>query len=80
MVTGKEVDMGSPFDFFGEESHPDYDGVTQEQHENRMFLQKTMMRHGFDPIFCEWWHFSLRDEPYPETYFEFPVSSKVLGR
>lgn len=78
MKTGKEVDMGSPFDYFSEASHPDYDGVTPEQHENRMFLQKAMIRHGFEPIFCEWWHFSLKDEPYPDTYFEFPVSAKAL--
>lgn len=53
MNTGKEVDMGSPFDYFSEISHPDYSGVTKEQYENRMFLQKAMMRHGFEPIFCE---------------------------
>ena len=78
MKTGKEVDMGSPFDFFSEVSHPDYDGVTSEQYENRMFLQKAMVRHGFEPIFCEWWHFTLCDEPYPDTYFEFPVSLKYI--
>lgn len=80
MKTGKEVDMGSPFDFFSEASHPDYDGVTKEQYENRMFLQKAMVRHGFEPISCEWWHFTLKNEPYPETYFEFPVSSRYLRR
>ena len=80
MKTGKEVDMGSPFDFFSEASHPDYDGVTKEQFENRMFLQKAMMRHGFEPISCEWWHFTLKNEPYPETYFDFPVSSRYLRR
>ena len=80
MKTGKEVDMGSPFDLFSEVSHPDYPGVTQEQYENRTFLQKAMVRHGFEPIFCEWWHFSLRDEPYPDTYFEFPVSAEYLRR
>lgn len=80
MKTGKEVDMGSPFDFFSEASHPDYVGVTKEQSENRMFLQKAMVRHGFEPISCEWWHFTLKNEPYPETYFEFPVSSRYLRR
>ena len=78
MKTGKEVDMGSPFDYFSEVSHPDYKGVTKEQYENRMFLQDMMVRGGFEPIDCEWWHFTLRDEPYPDTYFDFPVSSEVL--
>ncbi len=80
METGKEVDMGSSFDMFSEISHPDYTGITQEQYENRQFLQKAMVRHGFEPIFCEWWHFTLGNEPYPDTYFEFPVSSQYLRR
>lgn len=80
MSTGKEVDMGSPFDFFGEISHPDYKGITEEQYENRMTLQRAMVRNGFEPISCEWWHFTLRDEPYPDTYFEFPVSTDYLRR
>ena len=80
MTTGKELDMGSPFDFFGEISHPDYRGITEEQYENRMLLQKSMVRCGFAPIDCEWWHFTLEDEPYPDTYFEFPVSAEYLKR
>ena len=78
MNTGKEVDMGSPFDLFDEISHPDSRAVTPEQYDNRMMLQKAMVRGGFRPIDCEWWHFTLEDEPFPETYFEFPVSSRVL--
>ena len=78
MRTGKEVDMGSPFDLFSPVSHPDYTGVTEEQYQNRMLLQQVMVRNGFQPIDCEWWHFSLKDEPYPETYFDFPVSSEYL--
>ena len=78
METGKELDMGSPFDLFGPVSHPDYKGITDEQYDNRMILQKVMMRNGFKPIDCEWWHFTLEAEPYPDTYFEFPVSSLVL--
>ena len=80
MATGKELDMGSPFDFFGDVSHPSYTGITDEQYRNRMLLQKTMMRSGFVPLDCEWWHFCLADEPYPDTYFEFPVSSEYLRR
>ena len=80
MKTGKEVDMGSPFDMFSEVSHPDYRGITDEQYENRMILQNVMVRGGFEPIDCEWWHFTLKDEPYPDTYFEFPVSAEYLLR
>ncbi len=80
MKTGKEVDMGGPFDFFSEVSHPDYRGVTEEQYENRMLLQNVMVRNGFVPYDCEWWHFTLKDEPYPDTYFEFPVSADYLRK
>ncbi len=80
METGKEVDMGGPFDFFGELSHPDYKGITEEQYSNRMLLRQMMIRNGFEPIDCEWWHFTLMDEPYPETYFDFPVSSHYLKK
>ena len=80
MMTGKELDMGSPFDFFGEISHPDFRGITEEQYENRMILQKVMTRNGFESLDCEWWHFTLMDEPYPDTYFEFPVSSEYLRK
>lgn len=80
MASGKELDMGSPFDFFSEASHPDYRGITDEQYENRMFLQNAMVRNGFVPIDCEWWHFTLEEEPYPDTCFEFPVSSEYLRR
>ncbi len=80
MQTGKELDMGGPFDLFSEVSHPDYRGITGEQYENRMILQRAMIRGGFQPIDCEWWHFTLKNEPYPDTYFEFPVSSEYLKR
>ncbi len=80
MGTGKEVDMGSPFDLFDPISHPDCREVTDEQYDNRMHLQNLMVRAGFEPIDCEWWHFTLKDEPFPETYFDFPVSSEYLKR
>ena len=80
MKTGKEVDMGSPFDMFGEISHPDYKGITEEQYANRMLLQSVMARNGFETLDCEWWHFTLKDEPYPDTYFEFPVSADYLKK
>jgi D-alanyl-D-alanine dipeptidase len=73
MRTGKEVDMGGTFDWFGEESHPSYRGITEEQFANRMFLRGIMLAHGFKPIEEEWWHFTLVNEPYPDVYFDFPV-------
>lgn len=79
MSTGKEVDMGGTFDYFGELSHPDYtETLTDQQYDNRMILQEAMVRHGFRPLDTEWWHFTLEDEPYPDTYFEFPVSSESV--
>ena len=73
MATGKELDMGGTFDWFGEESHPDYRGITDEQYTHRMILRTAMLSHGFKPLDSEWWHFTLADEPYPDTYFTFPL-------
>lgn len=82
MKTEKELDMGGTFDWFGPESHPDFCGnpespanrtITPEQFQNRMVLRQAMMRHGFKPFDTEWWHFTLANEPYPDTYFTFPV-------
>ncbi len=74
MATEKEVDMGGTFDWFGIESHPDYTAtLTPEQYANRMLLRDAMVRHGFKTLDSEWWHFTLKDEPYPDTYFTFPV-------
>ena len=74
MLTGREVDMGGGFDYFGELSHPDYTAtLTQEQIDNRMILREAMIKSGFRPLPEEWWHFTLENEPYPETYFDFPV-------
>ncbi len=78
MRTEKEVDMGGTFDYFGELSHPDYTGITDEQYANRMILRDAMLRHGFKPLDEEWWHFTLANEPYPNTYFTFPVNSSSV--
>jgi D-alanyl-D-alanine dipeptidase len=74
MNTEKEVDMGGTFDYFGELSHPDYKGITEDQYANRRILREAMLAHGFKPLVEEWWHFTLENEPYPDTYFTFPVS------
>ena len=79
MTTEREVDMGGTFDYFGELSHPDYTGITEEQYANRMLLREVMLKHGFKPLAEEWWHFTLEDEPYPNTYFTFPINSDSLA-
>jgi D-alanyl-D-alanine dipeptidase len=71
--TGEDVDMGSPFDFFGPISHPSSKLVTPEQRNNRGILRDAMESSGFKPLSTEWWHFTLKDEPYPDTYFDFLV-------
>ena len=78
MKTEKEADMGGTFDYFGRESHPDYKEITEEQYANRMILREAMLAHGFKPLAEEWWHFTLKDEPYPDTYFDFPVRSLAV--
>lgn len=71
--TGEELDMGSPFDFFGATSHPEYQKINKEQRSNRLLLRNLMMEAGFKPYSQEWWHFTLKDEPFPKTYFNFPI-------
>jgi D-alanyl-D-alanine dipeptidase len=72
-ATGKELDMGTPFDFFSPESWPEAAGFPPQVRANRALLRAVMVGHGFKPYEAEWWHFTLREEPYPETYFDFPV-------
>ena len=71
--TGEPLDMGSPYDFFGEESWIDYQGITEAQKSNRDLLQKVMQKYNFRNYAYEWWHFTLRWEPFPDTYFDFEV-------
>ncbi len=78
MASGKELNMGGTFDYFGLLSHPDYRNITPEQYENRMILRNAMLKCGFKPLEEEWWHFTLKNEPYPGTYFTFPVSVDSL--
>ena len=74
-LQGNNVDMGGTFDYFGVQSHPSYRGkLTKQQLANRKLLRNAMMSNGFKPIDTEWWHFTLGNEPYPTTYFDFPVT------
>lgn len=71
--TGKPLDMGSNYDFFGEASWVNYQHITDVQKANRQLLQNLMLKHGFRNYSKEWWHFTLKNEPFPDTYFNFPV-------
>lgn len=73
IITGKELDMGSPFDFFGPVSGHGTQLITKEQTANREVLKSAMIRHGFRISQEEWWHYILVKEPYPNTYFDFDV-------
>jgi len=71
--TNKEIDMGSSYDFFGATSHSFHKKLSSRQEKNRMLLRNIMIKNGFKPYDKEWWHFTLVDEPFPNTYFNFDV-------
>jgi D-alanyl-D-alanine dipeptidase len=70
---GRELDMGTPFDFFSPKSWPNDPGMSRAVMVNRGELADAMRRHGFRAYEKEWWHFTLSHEPFPNTYFDFPV-------
>lgn len=78
LSTKKELDMGGYFDLFDESSHFNYDKLKEEQINNRNFLRETMISFGFNPLEEEWWHFTLKNEPYPDTYFNFLVNKNIF--
>lgn len=73
LASNQVLDMGTPFDYLDPLSHPDNRDITPEQFKNRMLLRSLMSKHGFMPIRTEWWHFTLKNEPYKNTYFNFFV-------
>lgn len=73
LPAGVEIYMGTGYDFFSERSWPDDPQQPSEARGNRLMLTSLMQLHGFKPYPYEWWHFTLADEPYPDTYFDFPV-------
>lgn len=80
IVNEKDLDMGGTFDFFGEISRSDYKDLSPEQLNNRKLLREVMVRNGFAPLKEEWWHYTLRDEPYPNTYFSFPNNRALANK
>jgi D-alanyl-D-alanine dipeptidase len=73
LASGAPLDMGTPWDYFGPESWPSFEGITDEQQANRQLLRVQMLQQGFRPLPEEWWHFTLEGEPFPDAYFDFPV-------
>jgi D-alanyl-D-alanine dipeptidase len=71
--TGEVLDMGTRFDFFGLLSHPDNNDIAALAYENRQYLRNLMQQYGFTGIDTEWWHFTLDNEPFLDTYFDFLV-------
>lgn len=69
----RALDMGTPFDFFDERAHTDSPAVGPLQQRNRRRLRDAMEHAGFVNFAKEWWHYTLRDEPYPDTYGDQPV-------
>lgn len=81
MATQKDLDVGGTFDYFGSLSWAENtENITQEQASNRKMLRDMMISHGFHPLNEEWWHFTLDNEPYPDTYFTFPVNSHQVKK
>ena len=70
---GQPVDMGTEFDVFDPKSHTDAPGITAFQRQNRGVLLEVMVEAGFANLPVEWWHYTLKQEPYPDTYFDFVV-------
>jgi len=71
--TGQELDMGGPYDFFGDISHHTYADLSKEQLENRLLLKNVMWNAGFRSYSKEWWHYTLNNEAYPNKYFDYVV-------
>ena len=73
ITTNKEIDMGTIFDYFGIESHTFYDNLTENQKANRLFLYEIMSNNGFQNYSKEWWHYTLKNEPF-QKYFDFLIN------
>ena len=71
--TGEALDMGTPWDFFDKRSHTQSNVVSVDARANRHALQRIMEGAGFRGYFAEWWHFTLINEPFPDTYFDIPI-------
>jgi zinc D-Ala-D-Ala dipeptidase len=80
LATGELVPMGGDFDLMDTVSHHGAAGVTEEEAINRRRLRSLMETCGFRAYEREWWHYELDDEPYPDSYFDFPITSSCARR
>ena len=74
LPSGRPLDMGGGFDLMDARSHHGAEGVPERAAENRRLLREIMERSGFEAYEREWWHYRLREEPHPDTHFDFPVA------
>jgi D-alanyl-D-alanine dipeptidase len=72
------IDMGTGYDCFDSASHPFSKKIHGKQRANRLALRRAMLSEGFEPLATEWWHFTLKKEPFPDTFFDFPVAHRSL--
>lgn len=75
LATGELARMGGDFDLMDEISHHGTAGVTETEAANRRLLRAVMESCGFGAYEREWWHYELEHEPYPGTYFDFPITA-----
>ncbi|MGE3608741.1 MAG: M15 family metallopeptidase [Bacteriovoracaceae bacterium] len=71
--TLQELDMGTEFDYFNDLSHTLNPEIQGRQLENRLLLKNLMEAQGFRNYSKEWWHFSFKQEPYPDVWFDFDI-------
>jgi D-alanyl-D-alanine dipeptidase len=74
LATGELAAMGGDHDLMDSISHHGAKGIAQAEARNRQCLCSIMEGGGFSSYSCEWWHYTLKDEPYPDTYFDFPIT------
>jgi len=74
LSSGTLLPMGGRHDLMDPVSHHDVSGLTEDEAGNRRILRSIIEISGFRAFDCEWWHYALSDEPYPNTYFDFPVT------
>jgi D-alanyl-D-alanine dipeptidase len=77
LETGELLPMGGGHDLMDEVSHHGAQGITQVEARNREHLCSIMEACGFNLYDREWWHYTLKDEPYPDTYFDFPIAQEI---
>ena len=78
LATGELAPMGGDHDLMDPISHHGANGITPVEARNRRELRSVMEACGFSAYECEWWHYMLKAEPYPDTYFDFPITHALL--